>query len=109
MDKHIEGTGEYRKYLHNRLGKGLPPQGCFREEDQAALENELLEKLKSGRCELKYGRRGEIKAVLSLDTIKGKAYNQNTPVLSDMVEVSVSVKKGVHAYPYIERNDKNDI
>lgn len=100
MNKHIEGTGEYRKYLHNRLGKGLPPQGYFDSKDQKAVENEVIEKLKCGKYELAESRGGTYRAVVYLDSIRGTTYNQNNEqIKTGRVKVAVSEKNGIHIFP----------
>lgn len=90
--------------MHNRRGKGLPTQGSFRKGDYEAVEKEVLTKLKTGQYELKGSRSGAgLKALVRLDSIRGAAYNgKSDPVVSCWVEVSISLKKGVHMYPYLK-------
>lgn len=100
MNRHIRGTSEYRKYLHNRLGKGLPPQGDFAPEVRDDVEREVLDALKSGQYELRKMPDGSHRAKIKLARNEGTCYNiEGKTSRTSFVLVSVSLKNGVHFYP----------
>lgn len=108
IDKHVQGTPEYEKYRSQREQSGKPPQSHFDPKDLDAVEEEILQALKEGRCEILKKRDGSFRAYLRIASAKGTAYNkQGVELQSSFVEVMISKKKGIHYYAKPEGDDES--
>ena len=107
LNKHIQGTPQFKAENDRRKNLGKPPQSFVKAERIAAVQAEITEALKSGNFRLKEkGDGGEKRVFVSIATSGGVAYNsEGVESPSNLYCVPVSVKKGIHFYAVPEEEN----